>query len=1099
MLAGTQIIGRRYVLGPEVGRGGMGVVHRATDRLAGQVIALKQLHAPADTLSGRADTRLVLAGEFQTLASLQHPNIIRVLDYGFDDKRQPYFTMDYLVDCRTLSEAGRGQAITAQVNLLVQTLQALAYLHRRGILHRDVKATNVLVTGEQVKVLDFGLSVTREKASEPTTGTAGTLAYLAPELLVEQPPSEASDLYAIGVIAYELFVGKYPFDETNITAMIKQILAAEPVIPDSVAPELSAVVRKLMAKTPSDRYHSAEEVIAALSAAINQPIPTETTTIRESFLQAARLVGRSAELSRLSAVLSEAIQGKFSAWLVGGESGVGKSRLLNEIRTLAMVQGALVLQGQGLSEGSSPFQVWREAMRWMCLFTDLSDLEAGVLKALVPDISALLQRDIPDAPALDPQATQNRLLQVIADVFRRQTSPIVLILEDLHWAGSESFAVLNRLTSVGADFPLLIVGSYRDDERPDLPSLIPAMNVMELKRLTETGIAELSEAMLGNAGRQDSVVQLLQRETEGNVFFLIEVVRALAEEAGQLDKIGQMSLPRSILAGGVHRIVQRRLNRVPAQTYPLLQAAAVFGRQINPQILRTVDPSVNFEEWLTACAAAAVLDVHEGQWRFAHDKLREGVLNDLGADERKKLHQRIGEAMEKAQSGATEASAALAYHFLQGEIWEKAVLYLIKAGDDAARVYADPEARVHYGQALDALSHLPDNEESRRQRVDTIIKQVAVSIASEKTDRNLGRLAEAETLVKTLPGPDGNVPDRLRLARINYWMGRTYYYRNALREAIGYFQNVLAAAREFNDVELLAIPSSVLGRVMVTQGHYGKAAALLSMALGALEKMSNWTEWAFTMCYLGITTADMGRYAEAVAQGQRGLARAEETKNRTVIAGCYALVSLIYHIGREREQMLEAARSALRVAQESGDQLYIFYGHGLAGWALGMLGDYNAARESMNTSDRLGEAFGDRRVSADLFAAASAEFSLVAGLPAEAIANAEKAIQLAKGTGGLYPQGLGHRVWAQAIFAQDPARWAEIETHIAESLTAFETGEARLEVARTHVAAALMCRATGRTDAAVEHLEKALPQLEVSGLTAEIDQARSVLTALKQQ
>src|SRR5262249_15985627 len=154
--------------------------------------------------------RLALAQEFRLLASLRHPNIISVLDYGFDDIGNPYFTMELLENARTVLDVGRSQNLEMQVSLLVQVLQALAYLHRRVIIHHDLNRANVLISGERVKVLDFGLSVTSDRATE--SGIAGgTLPYMAPEILTNTPVSEATDLYGFGVIAYELFCGRALF------------------------------------------------------------------------------------------------------------------------------------------------------------------------------------------------------------------------------------------------------------------------------------------------------------------------------------------------------------------------------------------------------------------------------------------------------------------------------------------------------------------------------------------------------------------------------------------------------------------------------------------------------------------------------------------------------------------------------------------------------------------------------------------------------------------------------------------------------------------------------------------------------------------------
>src|SRR5690606_19532390 len=145
----------------------------------------------------------------------------------------------------------------------------------------------------------------------------------------------------------------------------------------------------------------------------------ETAAIRESFLQSAQFVGRDAELKELTNALKEAIASRGSAWLIGGESGVGKSRLMDELRTRALVQGALVLRGQGVSGGGLPYQFWREPLRRLVLAMEIDELEAGILKDLIPDIEHLLERTIPDPIPLDGSAYQQRLFATIVSIFRR--------------------------------------------------------------------------------------------------------------------------------------------------------------------------------------------------------------------------------------------------------------------------------------------------------------------------------------------------------------------------------------------------------------------------------------------------------------------------------------------------------------------------------------------------------------------------------------------------------------------------------------------------------------------------------------------------------
>ncbi|NBD14446.1 AAA family ATPase [Corallococcus sp. c25j21] len=692
-----EVVGRRYRILDLLGRGGAGTVWRAQDGLSGPV-ALKRLHKTVADLARRPGRgtpsafatqgmALSLAHEFQTLVSLRHPHVIRVLDYGFDVEGRPYLAMDLLEDARTLVEAGADAPLVVQVGLLIQTLQALAYLHRRGIIHRDLKPGNVLVVRGQVKVLDFGLAVGRDQQGR-RAHPAGTPGYLAPELFEDQPPSEQTDLFGFGAMACQMFFGRLPH--------AGQVFAT-PGFP----PALKGVLERLVAPDAHRRPRDAEAVIAALCDASGQSPPAESAATRESFLQSARFVGRVKEREHLTDVLDKALSGQGGAWLIGGESGVGKSRLLDELRALALVRGAVVLRGQAVDTGGGPYQEWRAVLRWLPMLTELSDREARVLRPLVPDLESLLGHAVPAAPEVDAEMVQLRLHQTVEDLFSRLPQPTVIILEDLHQAHAESLQLLGQLAARAPGLRLLLLASFRDDESPQLPGQLPGARVLRLPRLDAEEIALLGESMLGTVGRRPDVVELLLRESEGNPFLLVEVVRALAEDAGGLDRLGARALPQRVWAGGMRALVQRRLEKVPREARGLLDLAALLGRELDLGVLQRAAPDVDVEAWLTDCAAAAVLDVADERWRFAHDKLRERLLEDLSPASRPALHRRAAEALEAAHP--TGHAAALSYHWGQAQDVAREALHARRAGEEALAVGACREALPLLARALAAV------------------------------------------------------------------------------------------------------------------------------------------------------------------------------------------------------------------------------------------------------------------------------------------------------------------------------------------------------------------------------------------------------------
>ncbi len=667
----TQTIGARYRLLDLIGVGGMGRVYRAYDRITRETIALKRIEAKSHQIlfSSQNTERLTseqaylsLASEFRLLATMRHPHIISVLDYGFDTDRSPYYTMEWIEGSQSILEAAQADLPT-RARLMIETLQALAYLHRRRVLHCDLKPGNILLTRDQhVRVMDFGLA--REQiamAGETEYPFFGTLGYIAPEIFGGSLPTPETDLYAVGMVAFELFTGiplKPPHD---IACYLRLAPEHEPeyhLLPEAVRP----VVMRWTARDPANRPGSAETAIRELCTAMGIDEPPEDSEVRDSYLLGAPFIGRQRELELLTDALDAAINGKGSAWLVGGESGVGKTRLLEEIRIRGLVKGALVLSAQGTATMLFPYHLWRQIVPGLALRVPLEDAEIARLRPLYPYIDRILERPQSSAPRnLHTQIVHHApLAAALLDLLRRQPQPVVLLLEELHRL-DESLDILHELLPAIGELPLLLIGTYRTDEAPHFAEQLRATHSIELGRLSRDEIRQLSMYMLGRVG--ESLLTLIERETEGNVLFIVELLRALADRSGRLSSIEETPLPQRVFAVGITRILQRRIQRLSLDFQTMLRVAAVMGRDIDLSILRAIDDEIDYEDWLARWHGAAVLEVSSGRWQFTHEQVRQAVLSGLDEDYVRRLHRLVAETIEDIHPREPGYWFALADHW----------------------------------------------------------------------------------------------------------------------------------------------------------------------------------------------------------------------------------------------------------------------------------------------------------------------------------------------------------------------------------------------------------------------------------------------------
>lgn len=892
----------------------MGAVYVAHDRLTGERVALKQMLVSTEQLdfglAEQAEThhslQLALAHEFKLLSGLRHPHVISVLDYGFDEEGVAFFTMPFLEGGEPITKAGREESLAQQGRWLENLLQALHYLHRQGVLHRDLKPDNVLVKDGVVSVLDFGLAMMRDEEA----AFGGTWEYVAPELLRGGQPSVASDLYGVGVIAYQLLSGEHPFDTDSEYFLDEVATKPIPVEKLPANPPLRTIIQKLLAKEPDERPDNAEEALFALSEAFGWEPPAESQAIRESYLQAATFVGREAEMAQLKAGLAGAVRGQGSAWLIGGESGVGKSRLLDELQTEALVAGCIVLRGQA-AVGDSGYSLWREVLRRLVLLVKPDDIVAGILQTILPDIDRLLGRTISPAARVLPDVAAQRLQDTVLGLFQAATRPILLLLEDLQWVQDELDLVI-QLSQVASNRSLVLVGSYRSDERPDLPQRLAMMTHLPLSRLSGEAVAQLSQAMLGEAGLEPHILHFLQDETEGNAFFLVEVVRALAEEVGRLSAVGGMLLPETLFPQGIQTVVTRRLEQVPEWAQPLLPLVAVAGREIDPLLLAKLAQVASFdgaiERWLEACAEASVVEIFEAQWRFSHDKLREGVVVSLPTDEQKQMHQIVAETIADVYEDADEKAGLLAHHWQMVGDTQRHRQYARQAGFYALQQYALHEAERYLRQVMSLTA---DTDWSERYE---LLK------AQEQIYHLQGRrpLQRSVLLVLSQVAQQLNVEAEL----VAYWRHSRY------AEAVGDYEmaaelayNVVVVAERIGDQAQAVKGYGLLGGVLKRQGHVDDAEKQLLIGLEVAEKIGSDKLLSLMYERLGEVSQYFGNYDKAQERYKRALQIYRETNDyEGIIRCCRGLGSITREMSHHADEGIAYLQEGLAMSRQIGDR-----------------------------------------------------------------------------------------------------------------------------------------------------------------------------------
>jgi tetratricopeptide (TPR) repeat protein len=745
----------------------MGEVYRARDTKLGREVAIKVLPA---TLSQDPVARERLRREAVAAAGLDHPFVCKVFEIGDTDGH--LFIVMELVAGETLHARLSAGAVSLSEALswAVEIAEALETAHARQLVHRDLKPANVMVAAQgHVKVMDFGLAkdvsidgdgMTRTVAGDlagPLTDRGmrvGTPGYMAPEQIVGDAIDGRTDIFALGVMLCEAVGGVHPFRRPTVAATAAAILGEEPLIagPQSgdVPVPVRQILQRMLAKLPNDRYQSMADVrrdLLGLSSSSStgwSQLGGVRWASSDRIGQARRwpMVGRESERAELIAKLDKAIAGQGGLVLIGGEPGIGKTRLTEAIQDEARARGCMCLVGHAYEmEGSPPYVPFIEMLEYSARVVPPAALKHALGDA-APEVAKLmpeLRQMFPDIPpALDVPAEQQRrlLFNAYRDFVERscRMAPIVTVLEDLHWADDSTLQLLMHLAPAMASWPLLVIGTYRDVE---LDVTRPFARVLEtlvrqrlatrmaLRRLPAEGVADLLSAMSGGLTPPPSLSRIVFSETEGNPFFVEEVFQHLKEEGRLFDDAGKWRTDMRVEAldvpEGVRLVIGRRLERLSEQARRVLATAAVIGRTFSLPLLESLEGAGREDDVLDAIEEAEQAHLvaaqragRETRYLFAHELIRQTLADALSMPRRQRLHARIADALERVYAGSLDKQAsAMAHHLYQAGAAsdpEKTTKYLLSAADEARAASAPEDSLKFIDQALS----LWDDERSAR-------------------------------------------------------------------------------------------------------------------------------------------------------------------------------------------------------------------------------------------------------------------------------------------------------------------------------------------------------------------------------------------------
>ncbi|MBU1076737.1 MAG: DUF2791 family P-loop domain-containing protein, partial [Spirochaetes bacterium] len=782
----NEIIQNKYRILEKLGEGGMSVVYTAEDTAKKTRFAIKILK-PGITSSYVEDV-IRFKKEVALVSKFDHPGVIRFYETG-DYNNAPYLVTE-LTKGESLSVYLQKHkfSIDESVDVISQLVEALSYVHGKGVVHRDIKPGNIIINKEKnkykVKLLDFGLSLVMElsqiKGEEEVVGTFG---YMSPEAtgIVKKTIDERSDLYSLGIVFYNLLTGELPFKAKDTGALLHQQVAVEAPALHKVKPNIPAIlneiVMKLLFKDPELRYQSARGLLHDIQRYRKGEkefiIGQQDQKVKLTYQT--RLVGREEEVGKIKELFNNVKQGEGSICLIGGEPGVGKTRLVEAIQEYAYEQGyavgGLFIRGRCLNqENKIPYQPIRDALNEYVKKIERLDKKekqkeqerlnkilgelGDIIIRLNPNIEQILG-EVPDLVPLEPERENQRFLMVVSKFLfnlTQKNKTCIIFLDDLQWADEGSLRLLEELSQSIKKSNLFILGTYRNNEVDEFHSLKKIIRMANEKKyrlvdiqLTPFTIERLNRMVSGILGekeeRSKKLAEYILEKSGGNPFFAITILRELVEQKTMEWKAGYWvedwaKIKKIQISANIVDMILTRIKDLPNDIDDLLRIGSLIGKAFEMDLLykliktdeedivRRVDDAI--ERQLLERSI-----VEKGKVIFIHDRIKEAFLAKIDKKMEKEFHLKIAEVIEEKHKGnEEEVIFDLAHHYIEGGNKKKGLEYGLRAAEKAKENYANDEAISYFKIVMELLKFKGNQDKEKLLKVKEDLIDVYLTVGN---------------------------------------------------------------------------------------------------------------------------------------------------------------------------------------------------------------------------------------------------------------------------------------------------------------------------------------------------------------------------------